>query len=27
VTLRCITALMRYAVDADLPRMYPEKPS
>jgi len=26
VTLRCITALMRYAVDADLPRMYPEKP-
>ena len=27
VTLRCVTALMRYAVDANLPRMYPEKPS
>ena len=25
VTLRCVTALMRYAVDAGLPRMYPEK--
>jgi hypothetical protein len=27
VTLKCVTALMRYAVDAKLPRMYPEKPS
>ena len=26
VTLRCVTALMRYAVDAKLTRMYPEKP-
>jgi hypothetical protein len=25
VTLRCVTALMRYAVDAELPRMYPTK--
>ena len=25
VTLRCVTALMRYAVDAKLPRMYPER--
>jgi hypothetical protein len=27
VTLRCVTALMRYAVDANLPRMYPERPN
>ena len=27
VSLRCVTALMRYAVDAKLPRVYPAKPS
>jgi hypothetical protein len=26
VTLKCVTALMAYAVDAQLPRMYPQKP-
>jgi len=26
VSLRCVTALMRYAVEANLPRMYPKKP-
>jgi len=26
VTLKCVVALMTYAVDARLPRMYPEKP-
>lgn len=26
VTLKCVAALMTYAVDARLPRMYPEKP-
>jgi hypothetical protein len=26
VTLKCVTALMAYAVDAELPRMYPKKP-
>jgi hypothetical protein len=26
VTLKCVTALMSYAVDAGLPRMYPQKP-
>ena len=27
VTLKCVVALMAYAVDAQLPRMYPEKPN
>jgi hypothetical protein len=27
VTLKCVTGLMTYAVDAQLPRMYPQKPS
>ena len=26
VTLKCVVALMAYAVDAELPRMYPQKP-
>jgi hypothetical protein len=26
VTLKCVTALLRYAVEAELPRMYPQKP-
>ena len=26
VTLRCVIALMHYAIDAKLPRMYPERP-
>jgi hypothetical protein len=26
VTLKCVTAMMSYAVDARLPRMYPQKP-
>jgi len=27
VTLKCVTALMAYSVDAKLPRMYPQKPA
>jgi hypothetical protein len=27
VTLKCVVALMSYAVDAKLPRMYPQKPN
>ena len=27
VTLKCVVALMRYAVEGKLPRMYPQKPS
>jgi hypothetical protein len=27
ITLKCVTALMAYAVEAELPRMYPQKPS
>jgi hypothetical protein len=27
LTLKCVTALMTYAVDAELPRMYPPKPT